>query len=1315
MPISWNDQQSCGPLGMMGNSLQRVDGADKSMSNESVSGPLSSSFGSTIDAGSIVQGGPIHPSPQSNITQDRHISPQRDGTHAPSNAPTSIFSNPAIALSHEVVAGAFPPLGLSGPTNFVFSPGVINSTRSNRNRSIQQGRFLSFLSCHFSNGANLSQLGQATASGSPIRTMGSSGGGGSGERRLCVIDMGPFWDQIRHADTLLMEQGDRKINAIDSSLPLGMKYGLPITNPNVVMEEFATFLLNTSMNRSDNRGIQSNVLPKDLNGSKSATPKKSTKQSNTIQGSDSIISLEERLRRERQRLHSSGVTQFSWMNVGKLPQRQRSISPPYRSLSPQPNGNSQNGSPTRPSPEQRPFSRASRVKDISPSTPISVNDKTKCSNMDGAGLRILVPFRGNVHIQDGVGPNSLTPLRQLYNKSMLEECPSRTNIERGRKRGNFSDNSSRMAQNNRTNGSVVGRDAGAIDPQLSPDGTMAAFVVAGEIYVIPCQPPLSEDDYDNGDFERRNDFDSGAEHTSESNARSKEDTDNLSEGVRVPTRVTFGAVIDGESDDCDNVHTFTKNDGTMEDHDELPHLNPRRGSSKEKYGCSITHGLADFVAQEEMDRYRGFWWDTKSRGILFVRVDESSVPPFRIMHHGAGVQEPNYEDHRYPFAGQSNPDIMLGYVRIDRETILGNNPKNGADETEVRDKQEKQFASPPSPDSRGIDIVDSGASRMARFNWSCVKWFKPPPEASEYLTRIYWLPDGDACVQWQDRIQSTLMLVKVCIETGESLTIHKEESGVWINLHHMFKVLSRPIDPRECLYPDEFQDGQSSSTLPDGTFSFLFASERTGFCHLYLYTYTPGDEQATLIRAVSAGEWIVESITGVDMENNIVYVTGTFNSPLEKHLYALPLINPHVGGLQVEANEKTSSGMGVRRGLQNVIHSLSGGASISKAASAKFQLKDDDTFGAWAHPNPIVSTHPPDPICLTTDTGMHSIVMDESCRLIIDTSSDLTRPTSTKIYYMPLGGPFRQDNNSRATSLKLICVPYDSSLEVDTSAGGANIMSGCPAPELLSFPTSDGTETLHAALYRPDPNIHGHGPYALICAVYGGPHVQRVNRSWCQSADMRVQRWCALGFAVVKCDNRGSARRGLAFEGAIKKRLGRFEVFDQITTVRHLIMKGIADPARVGVYGWSYGGYLAAMCLCRAPGVFKVGIAGAPVTSWEGYDTHYTERYMGLPDENPKGYKEAAVFEHVPNMKGKLLIVHGLIDENVHFRHTARLINRLIAAGKDYDILIFPDERHSPRKLRDRVYMEKRMSDYFIENLQGNNSTKGLRFMPGHL
>ena len=161
---------------------------------------------------------------------------------------------------------------------------------------------------------------------------------------------------------------------------------------------------------------------------------------------------------------------------------------------------------------------------------------------------------------------------------------------------------------------------------------------------------------------------------------------------------------------------------------------------------------------------------------------------------------------------------------------------------------------------------------------------------------------------------------------------------------------------------------------------------------------------------------------------------------------------------------------------------------------------------------------------------------------------------------------------------------------------------------------------------------------------------------------------------------------------------------------------------------------MAAMALARAPDVFQVGVAGAPVTSWYGYDTHYTERYMGTPAENAEGYARSAVMTHVDNIQGALLLVHGLIDENVpppslpykvdtsrpslrtnwtrlvpfaqvHFRHTARLINALIRAQKHYELLLFPDERHSPRSLKDRVFMEQRIHS-FIQRTLGSAAPK---------
>jgi dipeptidyl-peptidase-4 len=252
-------------------------------------------------------------------------------------------------------------------------------------------------------------------------------------------------------------------------------------------------------------------------------------------------------------------------------------------------------------------------------------------------------------------------------------------------------------------------------------------------------------------------------------------------------------------------------------------------------------------------------------------------------------------------------------------------------------------------------------------------------------------------------------------------------------------------------------------------------------------------------------------------------------------------------------------------------------------------------------------------------------------------------------------------------------------------------------PQLATLQNRSGV-SLYAAIFRP-PEQFGPGPYPTIVQVYGGPHVQKVTNSWTLTINMRAQYLSSMGFLVFALDNRGSARRGLEFEAAILHNMGHLEVDDQVDGVRWLVSQQLADPQRVGIYGWSYGGYMAAMCLMRAPETFKVAVAGAPVSAWDGYDTHYTERYMGTPQSNPQGYWESSLLAHASGLKGKLMLVHGLIDENVHFRHTARLINALIEARKPYDLLLFPDERHMPRSLQDRIYLEELIRDYFLKNL----------------
>jgi dipeptidyl-peptidase 4 len=313
---------------------------------------------------------------------------------------------------------------------------------------------------------------------------------------------------------------------------------------------------------------------------------------------------------------------------------------------------------------------------------------------------------------------------------------------------------------------------------------------------------------------------------------------------------------------------------------------------------------------------------------------------------------------------------------------------------------------------------------------------------------------------------------------------------------------------------------------------------------------------------------------------------------------------------------------------------------------------------------------------ITSEAGMHEVDLDSACRYFVDTFNALDTPPTVTLRSL--------ENGAKLHTLHTPDDPRLAEYQLEP-------------PELVTLQNRAGT-TLYGALFHP-PKRYGDGPFPTIVHVYGGPGPQNVMNGWKVTSLLQLQYLRQQGFLVFRLDNRGAARRGLEFEGALRHRMGSVEVDDQVDGVRWLIEQGLADPQRIGVTGWSYGGYMTLMCMVKAPEIFKVGVAGAPVTSWDGYDTTYTERYMSTPQDNPDGYREGSVMTHIDHLRGKLLLVHGLIDENVHFRHTARLMNALNRAHKRYDVLIFPDERHTPRRVADRTYMQERIVGYFEDNL----------------
>jgi dipeptidyl-peptidase-4 len=226
--------------------------------------------------------------------------------------------------------------------------------------------------------------------------------------------------------------------------------------------------------------------------------------------------------------------------------------------------------------------------------------------------------------------------------------------------------------------------------------------------------------------------------------------------------------------------------------------------------------------------------------------------------------------------------------------------------------------------------------------------------------------------------------------------------------------------------------------------------------------------------------------------------------------------------------------------------------------------------------------------------------------------------------------------------------------------------------------------------------------YPAVLLVYGGPTVQTVARRWGdRRGGQAVQLLAQRGYVVFALDNRGSGGRGRKFNEALYRRMGGVEVTDQLAGIEWLKRQPYVDPARIGVYGWSYGGYMTLMLLAQSPGTFKAGVAGAPVTEWALYDTHYTERYLGTPQENPEGYRQSDVLTHASAISDRLLLVHGMADDNVLFTNTTKLIPLLVAKGLPFEMLAYPGSRHAALSFKDTgIHGWKTILDFFDRHLK---------------
>ncbi len=250
--------------------------------------------------------------------------------------------------------------------------------------------------------------------------------------------------------------------------------------------------------------------------------------------------------------------------------------------------------------------------------------------------------------------------------------------------------------------------------------------------------------------------------------------------------------------------------------------------------------------------------------------------------------------------------------------------------------------------------------------------------------------------------------------------------------------------------------------------------------------------------------------------------------------------------------------------------------------------------------------------------------------------------------------------------------------------------------EFFTFTTSENI-LLNGWMIKPV-DFNPNKKYPVFFTIYGGPGSQTVTDSWDRNY-FWYQMLAQKGYIIVSVDNRGTGMRGREFKNCTYKQLGKYETIDQIEAAKYLGSLSYVDKTRIGIFGWSYGGYMSSLCLFKGADYFKAAIAVAPVTNWRYYDSIYTERYMQTPQENGKNYDDNSPIKFTDNLKGKYLLIHGTADDNVHFQNTVEITTALINSGKQYDLFIYPDKNHGISGKKTRYHLYTQMTDFILNNL----------------
>jgi len=306
--------------------------------------------------------------------------------------------------------------------------------------------------------------------------------------------------------------------------------------------------------------------------------------------------------------------------------------------------------------------------------------------------------------------------------------------------------------------------------------------------------------------------------------------------------------------------------------------------------------------------------------------------------------------------------------------------------------------------------------------------------------------------------------------------------------------------------------------------------------------------------------------------------------------------------------------------------------------------------------------------------GMHTTKANDDCSYFIDNYSNQTTPREINII-----GPTGTNEEHLLSA--------------------ANPLSDYKIGEtkIFTIKDEDAKTDLYCRMVLP-PGFSPLNKYPVVVYVYGGPHVQLINNSWLGGSNLWMQLMAEKGYIIFTMDSRGSYNRGRDFEQATFRNLGTVELKDQVWAATYLKAQPYVDTNRVGVHGWSFGGFMTTSLMTRYPGTFKVAVAGGPVIDWKDYEVMYTERYMDTPQENPEGYDKANVLNYTKNLKGKLLLIHGTFDPVVVWQHSLMFIKKCVDENKPVDYFVYPGHEHNVLG-KDRVHLMNKVTQYFEDYL----------------